>query len=106
MAWISSTVFLGCPVVLMIYFYTDYRGEDPKMKFELTGKLVLEANDIEDAFRRIAEHFTILADGEDSHIPRPGTDIRLKRAGLKTPLPPKPKRFELGPRLISAESML
>lgn len=59
------------------------------MKFELSGKLILEADDIEDAFRKLSEHFALLAEGENSHIPRPGTDIKLKKAGVKTPLPPK-----------------
>ena len=61
------------------------------MKFELTGRLVVEASDIDDAFRKIAEHFALLADGKNSHIPRVGTDIGVKKVGTKT-IPPRPKK--------------
>ena len=59
------------------------------MKYELSGRLILEAADIEDACRKLSEHFALLAEGENSHIPKPGTDIKLKRVGVKTPVPPK-----------------
>ena len=70
------------------------------MRFELSGKLVVEADNIRDAFRVIAEHFTLLANGEESTIPKIGTDIKLKRSGSKTPIlpPPLPKRASRPPK--------
>lgn len=62
------------------------------MKYELTGRLVVEAASIDEAFKKVAEHFCKLAKGQESHIPEVGTDIKLKKLGTKTPVPPKPPK--------------
>ncbi len=58
------------------------------MKYELAGRIVLEAEDTLDAFRRLAAHFTALADGVESDLPLIGTNVRLKPVGIETPVPP------------------
>jgi hypothetical protein len=55
------------------------------MKFVLSGKLIVEASSLDEAFARVAEHFTRLSAGEDSDIPKEGTDIRLEPVGPKLP---------------------
>lgn len=63
------------------------------MKYELSGRIVFEADDTQDAFRRLAEHFAALAAGEESDLPLIGTDVKIKQSGTKTPIPPAvPKR--------------
>jgi hypothetical protein len=58
------------------------------MKYELTGRIVFEAEDTGDAFRRLAAHFTALAKDEDTELPLVGTNVKLKPLGIKTPVPP------------------
>jgi hypothetical protein len=58
------------------------------MKFELSGRLVFEADNTQDAFLKLATHFEALAYGEESELPLVGTDIKIKLAGSKTPVPP------------------
>ena len=62
------------------------------MKYELTGRIVFEADDIEDAFRRLAEHFTALANNDESELPLVDTNVKIREIGLKTPFPPSNKR--------------
>lgn len=66
------------------------------MKFELTGKLVFEAKNTEDAFQKLALHFSALAVGIDSKLAQPGTNIQVRRVGVKTPPPPS-KRGSIRP---------
>lgn len=63
------------------------------MKFELSGKMIVEADSLEDAALKIAEHFSLLGQGKakNSPYPLPGTNIKLKKLGTKTPIPPPPK---------------
>lgn len=58
------------------------------MKFELTGRIIFEAEDTLDAFRLLAAHFTALADGRDTDLPLVGTNVKVKPLGIKTPVPP------------------
>ncbi len=58
------------------------------MKFELTGRIVFEAEDTEDAFRLLSLHFKALADGQESDLPLVGTNVKIKPTGIKTPVPP------------------
>jgi hypothetical protein len=58
------------------------------MQFELQGRIVFEAEDIPDAFRRLAAHFTALADDQESDLPLIGTDVKVRELGAKTPVPP------------------
>ncbi len=70
------------------------------MKFELTGRIIFEAEDAFDAFRLLAAHFTALADGQESELPLVGTNVKLKPLGIKTPVPPaaSKKTTYRGPR--------
>lgn len=68
----------------MILYYTAVC-----MRFEMSGKLIVEADDLEKAFLKIAEHFSLLGNGKPSSIPQGGTDIKVKPTNLKTPVPPK-----------------
>lgn len=58
------------------------------MKYELTGRLVFEADDTEEAFRLLAAHFKALSEGRDSDLPLVGTNLKIKQVGTKTPVPP------------------
>lgn len=58
------------------------------MKYELSGRIIFEAEDTLDAFRLLAAHFTALADGRDSDLPLVGTSVKMKPVGTKTPVPP------------------
>ena len=62
------------------------------MKYELTGRIVFDAADTGDAFRRLAAHFNALAHGEDSDLPLIGTNVKIRQMGIKTPMPPANKR--------------
>jgi hypothetical protein len=62
--------------------------ETPKMKFELMGRIVFEADDTFDAFRLLAAHFTALADQRESALPLIGTNVKIKPLGVSTPVPP------------------
>lgn len=70
------------------------------MRFELTGRLIFEAADTEDAFRLLASHFKALAEGRESDLPLIGTDVKIKAVGLETPVPPESatKTTYRGPR--------
>jgi hypothetical protein len=58
------------------------------MKYELTGRIVFEAQDTHDAFRLLAEHFATLAEGRESVLPLVGTAVKIRQLGVKTPIPP------------------
>ncbi len=58
------------------------------MKFELTGRIVFEADDTLDAFRLLAAHFGALAEGKESELPLVGTNVKVKPVGIKTPVTP------------------
>ena len=58
------------------------------MKFELTGRIVFEADDVEDAFRLLSVHFAALSEGQESELPLVGTNVKIKPIGIKTPVPP------------------
>jgi hypothetical protein len=59
------------------------------MKYELVGRMVFEAENVEDAFRKLAEHFLVLASGmSSSALPISGTQIQVRRVGaVPPPLP-------------------
>jgi hypothetical protein len=46
-------------------------------KFELSGKAVFFAEDLDDAFGLLAKHFKALSTGEETHLFDAGTDIHL-----------------------------
>lgn len=58
------------------------------MKYELSGRIIFEAEDTFDAFRLLAAHFSALAEGRDSDLPLVGTSVKMKPVGTKTPVPP------------------
>jgi hypothetical protein len=58
------------------------------MKFELSGRIVFEAEDTFDAFRLLAAHFAALADEKESDLPLIGTNVKIKPIGTETPVPP------------------
>ena len=58
------------------------------MKYELTGRIVFEAEDIDDAFKLLAAHFKALSEGRESDLPLVGTNVKVKAVGIKTPVPP------------------
>ncbi len=64
------------------------------MKFELTGRIVFEADDTEDAFKRLAAHFTALAKEEESELPLVGTNVKIQEIEPQTAptIPPHTKR--------------
>ena len=50
--------------------------------FELSGRLVVHADDLPDAYRKLAEHFAAAARGEFSpHIPTMDYQMRLRAMG-------------------------
>lgn len=58
------------------------------MRFELIGRLVFDADDIQDAFVRLAAHFRALSKSEESDLPLVGTNLKVREVGSKTPVPP------------------
>ena len=58
------------------------------MKYELTGRIIFEADDTYEAFRLLAAHFTALSEDRESDLPLVGTNVKLKPVGTKTPVPP------------------
>ncbi len=60
------------------------------MKYELTGRIVFEADDVQDAFQKLSRHFKALAQGTESALPLGGTDVKIRKIGTRTPLPPAP----------------
>jgi len=70
-------------------------------QYELTGRMVFGANDVNDAFRKLSDHFHALASGKTSNLPEPGTEVKVKRVGALTPtvrlkstIPPPPRMPE------------
>jgi hypothetical protein len=62
------------------------------MRYELTGRIVFEADDVEDAFRRLALHFAALAKDEESDLPLIDTNVKIREVGVITPIPPPNKK--------------
>lgn len=62
----------------------------PHMKYELVGRLVFDADDVEDAFRQLALHFSLLAAGSKSKIPIQGTSVEIRKVKSKTQPPGTP----------------
>ena len=60
-------------------------------QFELTGRIIFEAEDIEDAFTRLAHHFSALAKGVESDLPLVGTNVKIKATDIDGPLEPVSK---------------
>lgn len=56
-------------------------------KYELKGRLVFTAKDLNDAFRKLADHFDRLSKGEPAHLPEAGTEIKVKEEGVDSPKP-------------------
>jgi len=46
-------------------------------RFKLNGEAVFYAESIDDAFRKLAEHFTALANGDNSNLMAAGTDLQI-----------------------------
>jgi len=47
------------------------------IKFRLYGEAIFFAEDIDDAFLKLSEHFRALCEGRDSQLFESGTDIHL-----------------------------
>ncbi len=56
------------------------------MKYELQGCIFFEADDISDAFHKLATHFTALANGMETDLPLIGTNITIKEVNAEDPL--------------------
>lgn len=46
-------------------------------EFILEGKMTFEAENLSDAFKKIADHFQAISNGEDSDLLLPYSDIRI-----------------------------
>jgi hypothetical protein len=51
-------------------------------KFELVGRIAFDAADIQDAYLKLAEHFTAFAHGHDSALMLPESSVKIRPVSL------------------------
>ena len=83
----ACTMWQKCPgdsaaQVITEAHYQEWKAWQNRKVFRFKGDFTFSAEDIDDAFARLSEHFTKIANGEDSNLLESG-EINIERKSNK-----------------------